>query len=240
MPTSANKWLAVSSRRVPVTSCLRLRTTVTCAFAAATFVLGGANGAQGGWGTGSSASGTKLTMVALNANVGRAVFHLRCAPPGGDLPDPSKACAALDLQPELVTSPQPVICRGGPPSHWYVTISGSLKGQPIDELFTTCWSLQMPTLEQFGLTSQVRQKHLMPRRHKTVRPGTRVRFAPGVLRGADLVTCNILGRHLELGVPVEPGGRASVGYGGRRLLVELTVAHNGDGSVTASCHRGTR
>jgi hypothetical protein len=216
----------------------RLPSTGTSAIAAAAFLGGGANAAHGGWGAGSSTSATKLTMVALNAHVGRAVFHLSCAPPGGDMPDPSKACAALDLQPELVTSPQPVICRGGPPSHWYVTISGSLNGQPIDESFATCWSLQMPTLEQFGLTSQVRQRHLVPRRHKTVRPGTRVRFAPGVLRGADLVTCNILGRHLELGVPVEPGGRATVGYRGRRPVV-LTIAHNRNGSVTASCHRGS-
>jgi hypothetical protein len=226
-----------------VASCLRLRTTVTCAFAAAIFVLGcgAADAAQGGSGAGGSTSGTKLTMVALNAHVGRAVFQLSCAPPGGDIPDPSRACAALDLQPGLVTSPQPAVCRGGPGSHWYVTVSGSLNGQPIHESFTTCWDpLRMPTIREFGLTWEVLRRHLVPRRHKTVRPGTRVRFAPGVLRAADLVTCNILGHHLELGVPVETWGRASVGYGGRKPVVLLTVAHNRDGSVTASCHRGKR
>jgi hypothetical protein len=217
-----------------MTSRLRLRTTATCALAAAMFVLAGGDAAQGGWRAGSSTSGTKLTMVALNANVGRAVFHLGCVPPDGDIPDPSRACAALDLQPQLVTSPQPFVCRGGPTSHWDVTISGWLNGQPIDENFTTCWVFQMPTIREFGLTWEDLRKHLVPRRHKTIRPGTRVRFRPGVLRPADLVSCTIRGHRLKLGVPV---------YWGRHSLISggvLTVAHNRDGSVTASCHRGTR
>jgi hypothetical protein len=220
---------------------LRLRTIAGCTFAAAIFVLGcGAANAQSGWRAGSSTSGTKLTMVALNADVGRAVFHLSCAPPGGDIPDPSRACAALDLQPELVRSPQPAVCRGGPGLHWYVTISGWLNGQPVHESFTTCWLLSMPTIREFGLSWDVLEKHLVPRRRNSVRPGTRVRFRPGVLRPADLVACNIFGHRLKVGVPIETAHRAVASYGGTYPVVVLTVAHNRDGSVTASCHRGTR
>jgi hypothetical protein len=133
-----------------------------------------------------------------------------------------------------VTNPQPFVCRGGPGFHWYVTISGSLNGQPIHESFTTCWTLQMPTLREFGLTWEVLRNHLVPRRHKTIRPETRVRFAPGVLRPADLVIC----KRLKLGVPVT-WDRSSLSGGGRPHLV-LTVTLNRDGSVTASCHRRRR
>jgi hypothetical protein len=182
---------------------------------------------------------TKLTIVALNAFVGRAVFNLSCEPTGGDVPDPTDACAALDRQPELVTRPQPFVCRGGQSSHWLVEIGGWLKGQDTYESFETCWTFQAPLIQEFGLTWDVLRKHLVPPRHRSVRPGTTRRFAPGVLRAADLVTCNIRGYHLSLGVPVTAGGRATLG-GGARSAVVLWVALNRDASVTASCHRGRR
>src|SRR4051794_18321088 len=93
---------------------------------------------------GQSTPYTSVTIVALNAWVGRAVFHLSCAPSGGDLSDPAQACSALDQQPELVTSPQPFVCRGGPTSHWTVRISGQLNGEAIRQEFDTCWTPQMP------------------------------------------------------------------------------------------------
>jgi hypothetical protein len=189
----------------------------------------------------SQTPGTNLTMLALNPSVGRAVFHLRCAPTGGDLPDPSRACAALRQQPRLVTRPKPFVCAGGTFSWWDVTISGRLNGTTIRRSFATCWTPQMATIGRFGLSWDVLRKHLVARRHEGVLPGTRRVFPPGVLRAADLVTCDILGHHLEAGVPVGTGpeGRVSTGYGGANIVsVVLTVAHNRDGSVSASCHRG--
>src|SRR5215467_5328021 len=40
---------------------------------------------------------------------GRALFHLRCDPDGGNVADPAKACAAIAAQPSLVTDPQPYV-----------------------------------------------------------------------------------------------------------------------------------
>ena len=50
-----------------------------------------------------SGSDTQLTIRAVNSSVGRSEFHLSCEPPGGDLPDPARACAALTKDPGLVT-----------------------------------------------------------------------------------------------------------------------------------------
>ncbi len=182
---------------------------------------------------------TRLTIVALDSWVGRAVFHLSCEPVGGDLPDATKACAALDQKPELITDPEPFTCRGGPGSWWLVRVTGSLHGEAISRTFATCWTLQAPTLAQLGLTWDVLRSHLVPRRHKRVPAATKRRFAPGVLRETDLVTCDIRGYHLKVGVPEEAGRPVSVSAG-THPVVTLTVAYNRDGSVTASCLRGKR
>jgi hypothetical protein len=178
-------------------------------------------------------------MLAINTWVGRAEFHLDCAPPGGDLANATRACAALKKEPELVTDPKRFICLGGPSSWWDITISGRLNNAPIRRRFSTCWTPQMATIGRLGLSWDVLQKHLVPRRHESVLPGTEHVFPPGVLRPADLVTCDILGHHLEIGVPIESGPGASMGWGGANVIsVTLSVAHRPDGSVDASCHRG--
>jgi hypothetical protein len=60
-------------------------------------------------------------------------------------------------------------------------------------------------------------------------------FPAGVLRPADLVTCDLLGHKLETGVPIE-FATSSTGYGGKNVTsVVLRVTRNRDGSVTASC-----
>jgi hypothetical protein len=148
----------------------------------------------------------------------------------------------------LVTDPKPFVCRGGPFSWWDVTISGWLNGEPIRRHFSTCWTPQMGTIGRFGLSWDVLRQHLVRRRHGVVRPGTSRRFPRGVLRSADLVTCNILGHHLKAGVPVPSGPaarvkaryeRVKVSYGGVTLVsVVLIVSHNRDGSVSATCRRG--
>lgn len=184
---------------------------------------------------------TELSILAINTSVGRAVFHLDCNPPGGDLANPPEACAALAKDPQLVTDPTPFRCRGGPVSWWDVTISGRLNAKPVHRTFSTCWTPQMATLGHFRMSWASLQKHLLPRRQKSVVAGTARTFPPGTLRTADLVTCEILGHRLEVGVPEGsgPGSSATNGYGGANVTtVTLTIVRNRDGSVSASCHRG--
>lgn len=182
---------------------------------------------------------TRLTVVALNPWVGRAVFHLDCGPAGGDIPSPARACAALARTPQLVTSPKPFTCVGGTSSWWDVAISGRFDGKSIRRAFSTCWTPQMTTIGRLRLSWPVLQQHLVARRVETVLPGTSRVFPPGELRAADLVTCTILGHHLQTGVPIEVGPAASTGLGGANVTtVTLTVAHRRDGSVSATCQSG--
>jgi hypothetical protein len=191
-----------------------------------------------GCGSRSAKPSTDLTLVAVNPSVGRAVFHLACAPAGGDLGDPARACAAVAAQPELVTSPKPFVCFGGTFSWWDITISGRLRGRRIHTHTSTCWTAQMAMIRRLGIGWQSLRAHLLPRRREAVLPSVQQTFPSGVLRPADLVTCKILGHKLEDGVPIEYG-TSSTGYGGANVTsVTLSVTHNHDGSVTASCHVG--
>ena len=181
------------------------------------------------------ASRTQLTVVALNEWTGRAVFHLSCRPAGGDVPDPAAACAAIRREPQLVTHPRPFNCWA---SDWDVTISGRLDRQPIRRSFTTCWTPQMPTIKRLGLQRAL-PKHLVARRHAAIFAGTTQQIPAGTLRATDRVTCHILGHHLSTPVPDRVGGyeKMATGFGGAGYTsVELSVALNADGSVTASCH----
>ncbi len=129
---------------------------------------------------------------------------------------------------------------GGPTSWWDVTITGRLNSRPINRAFSTCWTTQMATLRRFDMGDNVLQKHLVARRHEAILAGTRRIFPAGVLRPADLVTCDILGHHLALGVPTQTGPSSSSGYSGKNVVpVVVAVALRRDGSVSASCHTGT-
>jgi hypothetical protein len=174
---------------------------------------------------------TSLTILAINTTVGRAVFHVDCAPAGGDLPDPARACAALAATPALITRPKRFVCAGATFSWWDVWVSGRFDGRPIQRTFSTCWTPQMPTIGRLGLSWKVLQAHLLPRRHEALEGHERRTFGPGRLRPADLVTCDIRGHRLDAGVPVEFGAGELVGYGSAKL----TVARHPDGSVTATC-----
>jgi len=188
-------------------------------------------------GCGSPASPkTSLTILAINTSIGRAVFHLDCGPPGGDLSNAAHACAAIAATPALVTRPKPFVCAGGMFSWWDVTISGRLDERPVTRFFSTCWTPQMATLGSLGLSWDVLRRHLQPRRHEAVVAGEQRTFPAGRLRPGDLVTCDIRGHHLRVGVPVETGLGASEGYGGANVVsVTLKVTRNRDGSVTADC-----
>jgi hypothetical protein len=96
-----------------------------------------------GCGSGAANPATDLRLLALNPFVGRAAFHLTCAPPGGDLGNPARACAALAAQPRLVTRPKPFTCMGGTFSWWDVTITGRLQGRQVRTHTSTCWTPQM-------------------------------------------------------------------------------------------------
>ena len=83
-----------------------------------------------------------------------------------------------------------------------------------------------------------RRLELQPRRRKTVVPGVPHTFSAGTLRPGDLVTCEILGHKLEDGIPIGYE-TSSTGYGGKNVTsVTLSVTHDRDDSVTASCRRG--
>ena len=157
--------------------------------------------AVAGCGASTGSGGTDLTMVALNQNVGRAVFHLQCDPSGGDFPDSAAACAALDSNPELLTDPEPFTCAGGTSSWWDVTVTGHIDEESLHRGFSTCWTPQMETLERLGLTWESLESHLVPRGEEALLPGETRHFPSGVLSATDLVTCDILGHHLEVGVP---------------------------------------
>ena len=86
------------------------------------------------------------------------------------------------------------------------------------------------------MSDRVLQKHLLRRRHEIVLAGAKHLFPPGVLRPADLITCDIRGHHLSVGVPTVAEQRVSTGYNGKNTVaVNLTVTRHSDGSATAAC-----
>jgi hypothetical protein len=105
---------------------------------------------------------TRLTLTASSGMAGEAVFHLDCAPVGGDVADPAAACAALQRDPKLVTSPQGFTCWG---DGWNVTISGRLAGGPVHTRFLTCWTPQSRTLAKLGAAPWGRQEADFFQRH---------------------------------------------------------------------------
>jgi hypothetical protein len=189
---------------------------------------------------GSKPRATALTILAVNSSVGRSVFHLACGPARGDVPDPARACAALADTPQLITQPTRFVCAGGTFSWWDVTVTGTFESKPIRRFFSTCWTPQMATIGRLHLGWAVLQKHLLPKRHVSVFAGTTQVFPPGALRAADVVTCDIRGHQLAMGVPDTIGPGGSVGYGGTNVVsVNLTVAQRRDGSVSATCGDGS-
>ena len=183
---------------------------------------------------------TALRILAVNDTVGRAVFHLGCAPARGDLPDNLRACAALASDPSLVTAPKPFTCAGSTASWWDLTISGRIGGHRLTHRVSTCWTPQMAMIDRLGLGPwTVLKSHLLPRRYATALPGVPRSFPRGALRVGDQISCDIHGHHLEAGIPVRPGEPDSVGYEGAHIVaVTLDVTRHPDGVLIASCHNG--
>ena len=210
-----------------------MRLAVAAAALAASSVLTGC-------GSTPTKQGTALTIRAVNTSVGRAVFHLGCAPARGDLPDNASACAALASAPSLVTAPKPFICVGGTSSWWDLTISGHVDGRPVHQTVSTCWTPQMAMIDRLGLGPwPVLRSHLLPRHYAVVFPGVDRTFSRGELRPGDEISCDIDGHLLDAGIPSRPREPDSVGYGGANVVsVSLDVTREPDGTLTASCHDG--
>ena len=178
-------------------------------------------------GDGSEAQ-TSIRIVAINPNVGRVAFDFSCAPARGNVPAPERACQAVEGSPEILTRPEPLVCWG--PGWWQFTISGQLRGAPIEKEVGSCWTPQMELLDRLGIADSL-EDHLLPRARVVIVSGTRREIPPGVLQPGDLVVCETNGRQLEQGVSTRPGETALTGYRDH----ELTVTAKTDGSVTAVC-----
>jgi hypothetical protein len=177
---------------------------------------------------------------ALGPKGGRALFHLRCDPAGGDVAQPAKACAAIAAQPSLVTNPKTSlnwIANEAPGPAWYFTITGRLRGKPVHFSGESPWTTQIALIDKLGLAGS----HGQPLRLEALRHGfvglnqTRT-FAPGVLRPGDRVVCRVRhsyrGPALAMGVPVHRG----VGpYEDSSTPGVMAVQVRADGAVIASC-----
>lgn len=176
----------------------------------------------------------KLTILEVGENGGRALFHLRCDPAGGNVAEPAQACAAIAAQPSLVTHPKPFFDGGD--NGAYFTITGSLNGKPVHFSGESDWTPQMALIDKLGLAGRDGQPlRPEPLRHGSVGLNQTHTFAPGVLRPGDLVTCRVGHRYqgpaLSMSVPVQ---RGSGGYIGTMPGV-MAVRMRPDGAVIVSC-----
>lgn len=172
----------------------------------------------------------KLTVLAVGQQGGRALFHLRCDPAGGDVAQPAKACAAIAAQPSLVTHPKPFFDAG--PNTWYFTITGRLDGKPVHFSGESSWTPQFALIDKLRLAGpHGRPLRLEPSRHGSVGLNRTRTFAPGTLRPGDLVTCRVHHGRLAMSVPIH---RGFGGYSGATPGV-IAVRVRADGAVSASC-----
>lgn len=159
----------------------------------------------------------------------RALFHLKCDPASGNVADPAKACAAIASQPSLI--PKSYTDRGG--EMWYFRITGSLNGKPVHFIGG---GTGVPLIDKLGLAGRHGNLlHLEPRRHAFVGMNQTRRFAPGVLRPADLVICRVdhsyRGPPLAMSVPVHRGLEGEVSSTPGLMAIRIRA----DGAVLASC-----
>ena len=193
-------------------------------------LLGGCGGTGSAPGTGHA---TRVRILAVDPNVGRALFEISCPTKKGDRTSSVKPCAELAENPELVTKPEPFICMMGE-NMWDFAISGQVNGRPVRSHTASCWTRQMALIGKLGLDFR---SHLLPRLTVSmVGPASRV-FPPGALNPADLVTCKIHGTHLGLGVPIKIKTTAEESFDGPHIMSRrLEVTRYRDGSVAARCY----
>ncbi len=175
-----------------------------------------------------------LTVLAVQEGGGRALFHLRCDPAGGNVAQPAKACAAIAAQPSLVTNPKPFYDGGSNTS--YFTITGRLNGKAVHFSGESDWTPQMALIDKLGLAgSRGQPLHVEPRRHGFVGLNQTQTFAPGALRPGDLVTCRV--RHSHQGLPLAMSVPIHRGFGNMFASTPgvMAVRVRADGAVIASC-----
>jgi hypothetical protein len=125
---------------------------------------------------GRSSGSTSLKLVANSGFGSKAVFHLRCDPAGGDIAHPSKACAALKENPNVLVHPKPFLCHMGT---WEIAISGRFEGRSVNAKTETCWTPQMELIKRLGIANQL-NAHIVPfpvrrdlfAKAAEIRPGT--------------------------------------------------------------------
>jgi len=230
LPFSLDPLMAEARRRA------RQRRVLVALVASAVVAAGAALGFEL-QGPGSVASvPANLTVLAISEDFGggRALFHLRCAPAGGNVAHPAQACAAIAAQPSVVTHPKPFYDWGS--NQWYFTITGRLNGKPVHFRGTMSWTTQTELVDKLGLAGpHGRPLHLERLRHGSVAIGQTRTFAPGALRPGDVVACQVRngyrGPRLARGVPVQrgAGGTMAATPGVMKVLVRA------DGAVTAGC-----
>jgi hypothetical protein len=102
---------------------------------------------------GTSTKKTSLELVADNGSFGsKAVFHLSCDPPGGDISRPARACAALKKNSQALLHPTPFQCLM---ESWNISISGRFEGRPVNVKTETCWTPQMELIDRLGIANQL-------------------------------------------------------------------------------------
>jgi hypothetical protein len=212
----------------------RLRRGLVTLAAAAIVAAGAGLWAELGGPASAATVRAHLTVLAVGEQGGRALFHLRCRPAGGNVAQPAKACAAIAAQPSLVKNPKPFYDLG--PNTWYFTISGHLNGKPVHFSGESSWTPQFALIDKLGLAKPNGQPlHLEPQRHGFVGLGQTRTFAPAVLRPGDFVTCRV--HHHYLGAPLAMSVPIHKGFGGYRGAMPgvIGVRRRADGSVVASC-----
>ena len=107
---------------------------------------------------GHAAGGTSIMLVADSGWGSKAVFHLRCNPPGGDIAHPARACAALKENPNVLVHPKPFLCYMGT---WEIAISGRFEGRSVNAKTETCWTPQMELIKRLGIANQLKT-HIVP------------------------------------------------------------------------------
>jgi len=206
--------------------------TCLAAVVAAALIAGCGENADATESAEASSRGTELVLTAVNPDVGRARYELRCDPPGGDVPDPERACAALAADPKLVTDPEPFTCIGGTFSWWALTLSGRFRGEDVETHVSTCWTRQMALIDVLGLGPG--HPRLLPRRTRTLHGGQSTTFAAGELEPGDLVVCLAQGKRLEVGVGFAGDGPRQVGWD-PTPSVWASLETLADGRVHAEC-----
>jgi hypothetical protein len=103
-------------------------------------------------GCGGHATGRTSIKLVASGFGGKAVFHLRCDPAGGDIAHPARACAALQENPDALLHPRPFTCLA---DSWHISINGQFKGRPVNVKTETCWTPQMELIDRLGIANQL-------------------------------------------------------------------------------------